>query len=148
MPDLDEIINKATEAREVKRAVSVKMSQQGFSSAQICHVLKVSPPYVSKWQGQYEAEGAASLRLGYCGSESYLGEKQRAELTQWIAGHETLTVEAVREYVEAQYGVVYQSKQSYYDLLEAGGMSGSVLVLDFCLMLCHSSASTTGGNDG
>ena len=32
-------------------------------------------------------------------------------------------MEAVRDYVEALYGVVYQSKRSYYDLLEAGGLS-------------------------
>lgn len=32
-------------------------------------------------------------------------------------------LEAVRDYVEEQYGVVYRSKQSYYDFLEAGGMS-------------------------
>src|SRR5216684_980258 len=73
MQDLNEIINEATDAREVKRAVSVKMGQQGFSAAQICQVLNVSPQYVSKWKGQY--------------------------------------------------GVVYQSKQSYYEFLEAGGMS-------------------------
>src|SRR3989442_3748135 len=98
MRDLDELINEAMDGREVKRVVSVKMGQQGFSSAQICQVLNVSPQYVSKWKGQYEAEGAASLRLGYRGSESYLSEQQRAESTQWIEGRETLTVEAVRDY--------------------------------------------------
>jgi len=29
----------------------------------------------------------------------------------------------VRDYVEEHFGVVYQSKQSYYDLLQLGGMS-------------------------
>ena len=123
MQDLNEIINEATDAREVKRAVSVKMGQQGFSAAQICQVLNVSPQYVSKWKGQYEVEGAVALRLGHRGSEGYLGEAQRQEIVQWIGAHETLTVEAVRDHVEEQYGVVYQSKQSYYEFLEAGGMS-------------------------
>jgi putative transposase len=123
MQDLDEIINEATEVREVKRAVSVKMGQQGFSSAQICQVLNVSPQYVSKWKGQYEAEGAVALRLGHRGSEGYLEEAQWQEIVQWIGAHETLTVEVVRDHVEERYGVVYQSKQSYYELLEAGGMS-------------------------
>jgi len=41
----------------------------------------------------------------------------------WIGGQETLSVEALRDYIEEQYGVVYRSKQSYYELLEAGGMS-------------------------
>ena len=103
--------------------MSVKMGRQGFSPAQICQVLNVSPQYVSKWKGQYEAEGAVALRLSYRGSEGYLGEEQRQALVQWIGAHETLTVEAVRDHVEERYGVVYQSKQSYYDLLEVGGMS-------------------------
>jgi putative transposase len=123
MQDLDGIINEATDAREVKRAVSVKMGQQGFSPAQICQVLNVSPQYVSKWKGQYEAEGAAALQWGHRGSEGYLREEDRQEIVQWIGAHETVSVEAVRDYVEERYGVVYQSKQSYYALLEAGGMS-------------------------
>jgi hypothetical protein len=32
-------------------------------------VLNVSPQYVSKWKGQYEAEGVAARQLGYRGSE-------------------------------------------------------------------------------
>ena len=103
--------------------MSVKMGQHGFSPAQICQVLNVSPQYVSKWKGQYEAEGAAALQLGHRGSEGYLREEDRQEIVQWIGAHETVSVEAVRDYVEERYGVVYQSKQSYYALLEAGGMS-------------------------
>jgi putative transposase len=123
MHDVDEIINEATEAREVKRAVSVKMGQQGFSPAQICQVLNVSLQYVSKWKGQYETEGAAALRVRYRGSEGYLREEERQAIVQWIGTHETVSVEAVRDYIEERYGIVYHSKQSYYELLEAGGMS-------------------------
>ena len=123
MQDLDEIINEARDAREVKRAVSVKMSTQGFSPAQICQVLNVSLQYVSKWKGLYEAGGGAVLRLGHRGSESYVGEEEQRAIVQWIGAQETVSVEAVRDDSEEQYGVVYRSKQSYYDLLEAGGMS-------------------------
>jgi len=51
MQDIDEIINEARDAREVKRAVSVKMGRQGVSPAQICQVLNVSLQYGSKWKG-------------------------------------------------------------------------------------------------
>jgi transposase len=71
MDEIDEIINEARDAREVKRAVSVKMGAQGFSPVQICQVLNVSLQYVSKWKGWYEAGGGAVLRLGHRGSESY-----------------------------------------------------------------------------
>jgi|RhiMetdeSRZDD1v2_1073273.scaffolds.fasta_scaffold742046_2 transposase len=123
MQDLDEIINEARDAREVKRAVSVKMGAQGFRAEQICQVLNVSLQYVSKWKGLYEVGGGAVLRLGYRGSESYLGEAERHAIGQWIGGQETVSVEAVRDYIEEHYGVVYRSKQSYYELLEAEGMS-------------------------
>ena len=123
MHDIDAIINEATDAREVKRAVSVKMGQQGLSPAQICQVLKVSLQSVSKWKGQYEAEGAAALRMKYRGSEGYLRVEEREEILHWIGAQETVSIEAVRDYVEERYGVVYHSKQSYYELLEAGGMS-------------------------
>jgi putative transposase len=123
MQDLDEIINEAQDAREVKRAVSVKMSVQGFSPVQISQVLNVSLQYVSKWKGLYEAEGGEALRLGYRGSASYLEEAHRQAILRWIEARETVSVEALRDHIEEQYGVVYRSKQSYYELLDAGGMS-------------------------
>lgn len=123
MDSLAALIEGSKDVREVKRAVSVQMGLSGLAPAQICQCLQVSPQYVSKWKGVYEAEGAGALELGYRGSESYLSATQQGEIAEWISGHETLTVEAVRDYVEAHYGVRYKSKQSYYALLEAGGMS-------------------------
>ena len=123
MQDLDEIINEAKDAREGKRAVSGKMSAQGFSPVQICQVLNVSLQYGSKWKGLYEADGGMALRLGHRGSESYLQENQRQAILRWLAARATVSVEALRDYIEEQYGVVYRSKQSYYELLDAGGMS-------------------------
>src|SRR5215470_11352474 len=102
MDDIDEIINEARDAREVKRAVSVKMSAQGFSPLQICQVLNVSLQYVSKWKGLYERAGSSALRLGYRGSEGYLPEEQRHAILQWIGARKTVSVEAVRNYIEEQ----------------------------------------------
>ncbi len=123
MGSLDEIINESRDAREVKRAVCVKMALSEMPTVQVCEMLNISPQYVSKWRGKYEAEGAASLLLAHRGSESYLSDEARTQIAAWVTEHETISVEAVRDYVEEKYGVVYQSKQSYYDLLELGGMS-------------------------
>jgi transposase len=123
MHDIGEIINEATDAREVKRAGSVKMGHQGCSPAQICQVLNMAPHYVSKWKRQYEAEGAAALRMKYRGSEGYLRVEEREEILHWIGAQETVSVEAMRDYVEERDGVVYHAKPSYYELLEAGGRS-------------------------
>jgi putative transposase len=102
MDDIDEIINEARDAREMKRAVSVKRSAQGVSPAQICQGLNVSLQYVSKWKGWYEAGGEAGLRLGHRGSEGYLGAEERHASVQWIGARETVRVEALRDYVEEQ----------------------------------------------
>lgn len=123
MHSLDEMINESMDVREVKRALSVKMEQQGLTPGVISSLLNVSLQYVSKWKVIYEREGVVGLRLGYQGRDSYLTEEQRRTVVEWIRGQATLTVEAVREHIEGHYGVVYQSKQSYYELLEAGDMS-------------------------
>jgi putative transposase len=65
----------------------------------------------------------AALRLRHRGSEGYWREEDRQAIIQWLGTHETVSVEAVRDYIEERYGIVYHSKQSYYELLEAGGMS-------------------------
>lgn len=123
MASVDEIISESKDVREVKRALSVKMVQQGMAPRQIGELLNVSVQYVSKWKLIYQAEGVGGLMLGYQGSHSYLNEDQRQEVIAWVNSHETLSVEELRDYLEITYGVVYQSKQSYYELLEAGGMS-------------------------
>jgi putative transposase len=63
------------------------------------------------------------LPVRYRGSESYLSIEQRQEIEDWLGAQETITVEEVRDEIEARYGIVYQSKQSYYELLEASGLS-------------------------
>ncbi len=123
MTSLDEIINDSRDALEVKRAVCVKMALSGMPTVQITEMLNVTPQYVSKWRVRYEQQGAGSLVAGYRGSESYLTGEHRAEILSWIKTQETISVQAVRDYVEEKYGVVYQSKQSYYDLLQAAGLS-------------------------
>lgn len=123
METLDEIINNATDPRETKRALTVKMLQNGLSPQTITSLLNVSEQYVSKWKLKYAQGGAAGLRLAYQGSPSYLTASQRQQVMEWITRHDTLRIEEVRDYVEEHFGVVYRSKQSYYDLLSAGNMS-------------------------
>ena len=57
------------------------------------------------------------------GSASYLSVEQRQALEDWLGAQETIPVEEVRDEIEARYGIVYQSKQSYYDLRAASGLS-------------------------
>lgn len=123
MQSIDEIINESGDVREVKRALGIKLLEQGMSPGQISEVLNVSVQWVSKWKGKYERAGATGLLVGYQGSVGYLPAAAKAAIVGWIEKQATVTVEEVRDYVEREYEVVYQSKASYYQLLEAGGMS-------------------------
>ena len=123
METLDDLINDATDPRETKRALTVKMLHTGLSPQSIAHLLNVSEQYVSKWKLKYEKDGPLGLRLGYQGKFPYLSAHQLLQVVAWIKTQETITLETLRDYLESEYGVVYDSKQSYYDLLAEGGMS-------------------------
>lgn len=123
METLDDLINDATDSRETKRALAVKMLQTGLSPQAIASILNVSEQYISKWKIRFEKEGAVGLHLAYRGKPPYLTPDQQQQVRVWIETHDTITIEELRDYVENQFGVIYDSKQSYYDLLSEGGMS-------------------------
>jgi hypothetical protein len=54
MSDLESIISNPKDVREVKRAVAVKMVEEGLKSANTYKVLKVSVAFVSKRKIIYE----------------------------------------------------------------------------------------------
>jgi putative transposase len=120
---LDEMIQECRDAREVKRALCVKMVLKSKPVVEICEMLQVSQPFVSKWFGIYEAHGVQGLGLGYAGSQGYLTPQQRAEVIVWLQAQSAPTVAGVRDYIQQQYAVVYQSPQSYYELMHAAGLS-------------------------
>ena len=119
---LEDIID-SKDGRELKRAIAVKMILQGFKTGDICDLLEVSDAFVSKWKIVYENEGAKGLLLHYKGSVGYLTERQRGEIIFHLKSQTHFTVEALRDLIESRYGVVYKSKQSYYDLLHDAGIS-------------------------
>jgi len=123
MDKLAQLIEGTTEVRELKRAVSVKLGEAGMATDAIGAILQVTPRVVRKWRRRYEREGVDGLAVRNRGSESYLSGEQRHEIEEWLGAQTALTVEEVREEIEARYGIVYQSKQSYYDLLAASGLS-------------------------
>jgi putative transposase len=123
MDRLAKLIEETTDVRELKRALSVKLGAEGMATEAIGAVLQVTPRAVRKWRRRYEQEGVEGLPVRYRGSESYLSVEQRQEIEEWLGAQETSTLEEVRGEIEARYGVVYQSKQSYYALRDASGLS-------------------------
>ena len=95
----------------------------GFKTKDICDLLDVSDSFVSKWKTIYENEGAEALRLQYKGKPGFLTESQRHQIIFHLKDQPHYSVEALRDLIERRYGVVYQSQQSYYDLLKEAGLS-------------------------
>ena len=107
----------------MKRALAVKMILFDFKTEAICALLNVSHAFVSKWKIIFENEGADALKVNYKGGKGFLTKDQREEIIFYLRLQPHYSVEALRDYLDYHYGVVYQSKQSYYDLLAAGGLS-------------------------
>ena len=122
MLNLEDIIN-SPESLEVKRALAVKMILHDFKTKEICSLLDVSDSFVSKWKTIYENEGAEGLRVNYKGGTGFLTESQRFEIFFHLKDKPYYRVEELRDWIERHYGVVYQSKQSYYDMLKEAGLS-------------------------
>jgi transposase len=80
-------------------------------------------PYISKWKVKYDSEGISALFIADKGSKGYLTQEQKQEILPWISQHNTRKIAEVITYIEQNYQVIYQSKQSYSDVLEQGGMS-------------------------
>ena len=123
METLDSLIDESKDVRELKRALSIKMLQAGLKPQKIAEILNVSEQYVSKWKGIHHKAGPEGLQLGHQGSQAYLTTAQKAGVIEWIKDQESISVEALRDYIEAEHGVIYLSKQSYYELLKEGGLS-------------------------
>jgi putative transposase len=122
-PPLDELIQSNPDARELKRALAVKMEQTGYSHQQIGEVLGVSPAFVSKWKQRFFDEGIESLRLGYQGFKPYLDASQRRQVLDWLDEQDHYSVPELSAYLRETYGVTFQSRQSYYDLLAEAKIS-------------------------
>ena len=114
--DIDAFLAEKRDSREFKRALAVKMALKGYLYAVICDILDVQPSFVSDWKKAYLEHGVAGLVLKHTGSASFLSAEERQSVIAWINAQDEWTVEKLKTYIEATYQVVFQSRQSYYDL--------------------------------
>jgi putative transposase len=120
---LTEFIQSNPDAREVKRALAVKMALQGEPYANITKFLGMHKSGISTWKQKFEAQGLDGIKLAYKGAKSYLAPAQRVEITTWLKTIDYWNLDELVTYLDEHYGVIYQSKQSYYDLLSEAGIS-------------------------
>ncbi|WP_086488700.1 helix-turn-helix domain-containing protein [Thioflexithrix psekupsensis] len=120
--DLEELMSTG-EAREVKRAMAVRMSLLGFVRAEVALACCVSVQFVDKWKAIYLASGVEGLKLAYKGSPGYLKPREREAVINWIQEKKTITMEELKRYLKEEYGVFYSSNTSYTKLLEEANLS-------------------------
>ena len=58
---LEASIMSNPDPRELKRAIAVKMSIEGYSDRTISQILGVSKSFVRDWKKAFDAEGAAGI---------------------------------------------------------------------------------------
>ena len=63
------------DAREVRKALAVKLVYQGYLYDEIQTILDVSRGSITAWKQAYEEAGVDGLRLNYKGRKSYMIER-------------------------------------------------------------------------
>ena len=121
--ELNEFIQSNPDARELKRAVAVQMFGKGYKHREIGESLGVSSGFISKWTQVYQQRGLSGLKLAYQGSVGYLEPGQRQAVIAWLQSKNYWNLAELQGYIQDEYDVVFDSKQSYYTLFEQAGIS-------------------------
>ncbi len=99
------------------------MFLKGYKHREIGESIGVSSGFISKWSRIYEQLGVSGLKLEYCGSVGYLEPEQRQAVISWLKHKNYWNLAELQAHIEQEYGVVFDSKQSYYTLFEQAGIS-------------------------
>lgn len=120
---LQEFIQSNPDSRELKRALAVKMFEQGMKHSQIQQALGVSSGFISKWTQNYAQNGISCLKLNHLGSCGYLTAEQRQATVTWLKSQDLWNLSELQGHIQEHYGVSFKSRQSYYDLFHDAGIS-------------------------
>jgi putative transposase len=121
--DLTAFLAEKRDSREYRRALAVKLALQGYLYEVISDMLDVTPGFVSQAKQAYQTQGTAGLMLKYHGSQPYLSDSERQAVIEWLKKEQEWSVERLHTHIETTYGIIFQSRQSYYQLLADAGIT-------------------------
>jgi putative transposase len=98
------------------------MAMIGKSYNEISEILGVSD-FFCYWKKQFETQGVVGIKLGHKGSKGYLTSLQKTEIIEWPGNKEYWDFDELVTYLEREFGVIYKSKQSYYELLSIANIT-------------------------
>ncbi len=116
-------IRQQRDSRQVKKALAVKLLYQGHSYESVVSILDVSLGAIHEWKQLYEAGGLPGFEPKHKGSKGYLTPDEKASVLTWLKQKSIWTLGELEYHLAAEYDVTYASKQSYYDLFDAAGIS-------------------------
>src|SRR5215207_6481732 len=115
--DLTAFLASPRDSREYRRGLAVKFALLGYRYETICEMLDVTLGFVSQSKQAYESQGTAGLLLNYQGAQPYLSTSARQAVIDWLKNQQEWSVERLQAHIQSSYAVVFQSRQSYYQLL-------------------------------
>jgi putative transposase len=121
--ELQDFIAACRDAREARKALAVKLVYQNYLYEEIQTILDVSLGSITGWKQAYEQQGINGLRLNHKGRRSHLSHEQREEVLSWLQTKDYWELGELEYKLAFEYDVVYESKQSYYDLFDAAAIS-------------------------
>jgi putative transposase len=83
----------------------------------------VSLGSITGWKQAYEQNGLNGLKLNHKGRKSYLSSEQREQVLSWLQTKNCWELGELEYKLAFEYDVVYESKQSYYDLFDAADIA-------------------------
>ncbi|MBD6621330.1 IS630 family transposase, partial [Komarekiella sp. 'clone 1'] len=123
MQSLEDFIKESLDQREITRAMAVKMLLYGYKHKEIMPILNVSSGFISTWKKAFFQNGVEGLKLAYKGSKGFLDAQQHTEVIEWLQTKDEWTLNELEYQIASQYGVTFESKQSYYDLFNEARIS-------------------------
>jgi putative transposase len=115
---LDEWVKNNSDSRELKRAMVVKLTLQGWTYNSIAEFLNVSNGFISKWNKRFKQSGLEGLKLSYKGSSGYLTKQQKQDVINWLNKDDNQGLEKIKRYLRDKYGINFKSDSSYYNLIK------------------------------
>ena len=82
--ELLKFIQGKLDARELKRAIAVKLALEEYSYHQIQSILNVSVGFISKWKKAFLSQGIAGLLLAHQGATPLLNQQQKQTVIEWL----------------------------------------------------------------
>lgn len=115
---LKEFIRSNPDSQEMKRALATKLVLEGYRYQTVQQILAVSSGFISKWVNAFKFSGLQGLKSRHQGTKGFLSQSERAETIQWLIEQKAWDISELEVYLIDRYDVVFQSRQSYYQLLK------------------------------